>query len=234
MKAKRPDELKEEFSKDWEKLGLADMCKKYGVCKKLLRRWAKEFGLKYPKPQTSNPYQYIESPSKEIKVLIDTTLQRVQNSGTLPDGNTIELQQMAQQLKDVTNGTLTQREKEDKLCEIAMKMYAHYTTMSVIPANIMQEVDNMVKAILYKKRVGKETQEETEMSEEELRAMKRTFNREMMLDVKSYLNNTENKFFDMLMDKATKRALQKRKEKQEATQRQAMKDGVIDAEVTER
>jgi len=227
MKRELKPEQKEQFARDWNDLSYTEICRKYGVQRDLTRRWAKEMGLKYPKPPVSKGGGRISD--VEIKSLA----KKVLTFDDVDGRSNPKVASLLEELRIVTYSGSLKKEIDDKTSELLHKIFIEYLLASASWGHILENAVSLKKIMLYEKRVTRETQESDEIDETTLRNLKKNFSKEIMRDMESYMTDVEKRFFRTIVDRITKRALAERKKQQDVTQQQAINDGIIDAETVE-
>ena len=230
-----PAGIKEVFTADWRLMKYKDMSKKYGVSKTVLVLWGKTIGMPFPKPLP--PIPDYSSPVEKARLEIQRRLQDAKQAaqsikqGQSPDGNTTELLDLAQQLKDAAYMDIPSDEKEQKSLDIIMKAYSLRATMQNMPEKIIEEMNELAKIILNKKRSTYGKKEDEKMSYEVLRNLKIKHLKEGLDDIEANLiTESAKKMFNGLIGMATKHFLAERKKKEEVNVQKAIDNGIIDAD----
>ena len=204
--------LQDQFHTDWESISLAELTAKYGACKNVIKKLARQFNCVQPKPQVSANPQIISG--------------RVLNSnrqGNIGLDHNEGLQACNEEFLRVINDmTMPKREKDELLFNIATKAIGIFISQSPTAGQFNQGMVSFYKLKLYERRIDLSNKENAQIDAMVIKNLKKKYIQEAMDAIIGELSTVERRFFDFLVQLATTRLLAHKKKLNEAQQHRAM------------
>ena len=218
------EDAKPVFLRDWVKLTYPQLEDKYGVGNKKLIRWAKELNAPFPKPA------HIEPVGKDKKSLDPVVVKgKIQKPWTRWEDNAKVKELMAEFKQVGLDRTIPEKDKVEKLNALVNMILVEMLSSTEYMAELGDAIAGFKRLGLYEKQVTQKDKESEQLSEVQLKALKKRFIQEAFDDVESLLTETQAWMFKRLIQIATDKGLAERKQQME---RQITLDtGAEDAEV---
>ena len=221
---RRLDEsLVEQFRKDWDAMSSKSLRVKYKLSTKTLNIWSKLYNCTIPKKRIYD--QYVSVTADALKV----TPRDIMSQMAKPDFGKVglehidELQACNEQFMKVINDTtMAKREKDDLLFSIAEKAMGNFISQSPTAGQFNDGMYNFYKLKLYEKKVFIADKEEKQLDAQTLKNLKKKYIGEAMDGICAELSISERRFFEHLVNVATRRILDRKKKANESMQQRAL------------
>ncbi len=224
----------EQFKKDWYQISFPELESKYQTCDSVLRKWAMQYGLQLPKPKGTMTLNLINNK----KVDAQQIMERVPSAKleNLQVEQLEELKQCNEEFKKIRNdNSIPKKQKDEMLINLASKSISIFVTAQPVIGSYIESMVSFFKLKMYERRIEISNKEKSEMDEATLKNLKKRFVKEALDDISSFLTVTENRFFDHLLELATNRALESKKQTQMVgdgmTADESHQEPMIDAEI---
>lgn len=221
---KQLDELLvEQFRKDWDTMSYQSLQIKYKLSVATLTSWSKIYNCKLPKKRVCDQNTSV------TKVDVKITPQEIMSQMKTPDFGKVGLEHIDELkacneefMRVINDTTMAKRERDDLLFSIAERAMGIFISQSPTAGQYNEGMYNFYKLKLYEKKVGIADKEEKQIDAQTLKSLKKKFIQEAMDAIVGELSVGERRFFEHLVNMATKRILDRKKKANESMQQRAI------------
>lgn len=213
----------EEFKKDWGVMSYKTLKGKYKVCMETQKIWAKMYSCTLPKPRVC------DQNTSTIIMGVKVTPQSVMEKMTKPDLAGVDVQHIEELkacndefIKLINDADMPKREKDELLFNIAMKAIGIFVSQQPKSGKYIECMADYVRLKLYERKVTISDKEKTEIDSQTIKNLKKKHISEAMNTICAELSPGERRFFEYLVQVATKKVLDRKKKANEAMQQKAL------------